>query len=113
MKYKLSKDLQNLLRNNITFYREKEGLTQYALADILGVDHSYVSKVESGKKGVSIDFIFKFSQELGISMDTLFSDSSASNSLKNINAMLAEKSDKDVRFIEKIVKDILEELENR
>jgi len=113
MKYKLEYELEEILRKNISFYRNVKGLTKYALAEKLGVDHSYISKIELGKKEMSLGLFYRISQELGVSMDVLFSENIDNVSLKNINAMLAGKADKDIRFIEKIVKAMIDELEKR
>lgn len=44
-----------LLREHLREMRERQGLTQVALAQLLGKQQSYVSKVESGERRV--DFV--------------------------------------------------------
>ena len=45
--------------------REKKGLSQEQLADIMNVSRTTISKIESGKFNCSYDYIIKFSAALG------------------------------------------------
>jgi len=113
MKCNKGDELKKLVGNNLAFHRKKNSLSQYALAKISGINQSNLSKFETGETGVNLWSFYKLSQILGVSMDTLFSDNVENKSLQNINAMLDGKPDRDVKLIEKVVKDILEELETR
>ncbi len=113
MKSKSKDKLKAIVGKNIEFYRNQRNLSQYALAKSIGAGQSNLSKFESGQKGISLWSFYKLSKELGVSMDVLFSEDMERAALKNINAMLSDKSDKDIGFIEKIIRDILEELEKR
>lgn len=44
--------------------REKKGLSQEQLADIMNVSRTTISKIESGKFNCSYDYIIKFSAVL-------------------------------------------------
>lgn len=113
MKSKSKDKLKVIVGKNTEFYRNQRNLSQYALAKMLGINQSNLSKFESGQKGISLWSFYTLSKELGVSMDVLLSENPERASIKNINAMLSDKSDKDIRFIEKIIRDILEELEKR
>lgn len=113
MKSKSKDKLKVIVGKNTEFYRNQRNLSQYALAKMLGINQSNLSKFESGQKGISLRSFYTLSKELGVSMDVLLSENPERASIKNINAMLSDKSDKDIRFIEKIIRDILEELEKR
>ena len=45
--------------------REKKGLSQEQLADMMEVNRTTISKIESGKFNCSYDYIIKFSAALG------------------------------------------------
>ena len=50
----MSTDIRVLLGNRIRSLRRKNGWTQVEMADILGVDRSYLSEIETGKKDPSL-----------------------------------------------------------
>lgn len=51
--------------------REKRGLTQIELANMLGVSKSYICRIESGDKGISFDFATSIANKLDVSLDEL------------------------------------------
>jgi len=58
------------------------------LADKLGVDHSYISNLESGKKGITLALLYQLYEVLGVSIDALFSEDSDSEIINNIDTIL-------------------------
>lgn len=50
----VSTDIRVLLGNRIRTLRRKNGWTQVEMADMLGVDRSYLSEIETGKKDPSL-----------------------------------------------------------
>ena len=55
---------------NIREIREKKGLSQEKLAEIMNISRTTISKIESGKFNCSVDYLSKFSWFLGF--DVLF-----------------------------------------
>ena len=58
-----------------TWLREKrkaKGLSQAELADIMGVEHTTISKVEAGKWAISIDMLALFCEHLEYPLDEIF-----------------------------------------
>ena len=51
--------------------RLKSGFTQEKIAEALGVDSSFYSRIESGKKGCSVDLLIQFSELYHVSLDYL------------------------------------------
>lgn len=51
--------------------RIQHGYTQERLADVLNIDRSFLSKVEAGKKGFSIDLLVQLSALFDVSLDYL------------------------------------------
>lgn len=51
--------------------RKASGYTQEALADCLGIDRSFLSRIEAGKKGCSVDMFITLASVFGTSLDHL------------------------------------------
>jgi transcriptional regulator with XRE-family HTH domain len=52
----------------IRILREKKGLSQDDLSEIMNVHRSTISKVETGKFAITIDYLVKFSWHLGFEL---------------------------------------------
>jgi len=63
-----------LLGLNIAFYRKKKGLTQEALAEIIGISRTHLSNIEATKveKSLSLGVLFDISAALGVEVGKLF-----------------------------------------
>ena len=48
-----------IIGKKIKFFREKNSLTQQELADLIGGNRQYVSKLEKGKKNMTLDNLDK------------------------------------------------------
>jgi transcriptional regulator with XRE-family HTH domain len=48
--------------------RKAKGWTQVQMADVLGIDRSYISDMETGKRNVCLPTLEVFAQGFGISM---------------------------------------------
>lgn len=53
--------------------RLKKGYTQKELADVLGIDRSYLSQIETGRVNPSLSLLQKISDELGVKLKIFFS----------------------------------------
>lgn len=51
--------------------RIENGYTQEEVAEAINIDRSFFSRIESGKKGCSVDLLIHFSQFFCVSMDYL------------------------------------------
>lgn len=56
---------------DIRAFREKRGYSQDELAEIMDVHRSTISKVETGKFAISIDYIVKFAWYLDFDISVL------------------------------------------
>ncbi len=54
--------------------RLREGLTQEQLAERAGLHWTYISDVERGKRGPSLDVVGRLASGLGVSLSELFSN---------------------------------------
>ena len=68
-----------LLARNLRLLRAREGLSQEALADLVGLHRTYVGSVERSERNVSLDNVEKLAVALKISVSELLSESVSSN----------------------------------
>ena len=63
-----------LLGLNIAFYRKKKGLTQEALAELVGVSRTHLSNIEATRmeKSLSLGVLFDIAAVLGVEVGKLF-----------------------------------------
>ena len=55
----------------IRAFREKKGFSQYELSEIMEVNRSTISKVETGKFAITIDYLVKFAWYLDFDISVL------------------------------------------
>ena len=51
--------------------REKRGLTQQSLADVIGIDRTYLSGIENGRRNVSFENLVRLARGLDIPLSEL------------------------------------------
>lgn len=86
--------------------RNKKGITQYQLAEMVGIDPKHMSHIETGRSFPKADLIEKFADALGIEYTLLFQTEHLQNRdvlLKKINSFLAKVSDNDLQVIYKLI----------
>ncbi|EUC68766.1 XRE family transcriptional regulator [Alcanivorax sp. 97CO-5] len=54
--------------------RKDKGLSQEALADLAGIDRSYMGHIERGDQNVTLTKIHQIADALGVSLTMLFSE---------------------------------------
>lgn len=69
--YKNEKMKMNHFSRNIKHYRKLHNLTQQQLADKVGISHQALSFYENGIRECKIDYLIKFADVFGISVDEL------------------------------------------
>ena len=52
--------------------RIQHGYTQETFAKALNIDRSNLSRIESGRRGCSLDLLFQLSSTFGVTLDYLF-----------------------------------------
>jgi transcriptional regulator with XRE-family HTH domain len=62
----------SLLGKNIRQYRMAKGWSQKSLAKLLRVDKAYISRVENGKKNLTIGSVEKLANALTVDVQALF-----------------------------------------
>lgn len=57
---------------NILYYRKQQGLTQEALAEIVGVTQQHLQRIETAHSGPSLSTLLDIAQALNIPVQKLF-----------------------------------------
>lgn len=63
--------------------RIQNGYTQGELAKALNMDRSFLSRIESGRKGCSVDLFIRFSEFFHVSLDALILGMKPDNNLED------------------------------
>ncbi|MEJ7739041.1 MAG: helix-turn-helix transcriptional regulator [Chitinophagaceae bacterium] len=62
---------REVIGKKIRTFREKKGFSQDELAEIMDVNRSTISKVETGKFAITIDYLVKFAWYLDFNISVL------------------------------------------
>ena len=65
-------DIKKLLGNRVRELRNEIGISQEELADTAGLDRTYITSVECGKRNISIVNMNKIAQALNVSLKQFF-----------------------------------------
>lgn len=68
---KYIQDNREVIGKQIRTFREKKGFSQDKLAGIMEVNRSTISKVETGKFAITIDYLVKFAWYLDFNISVL------------------------------------------
>lgn len=63
---------KKILNNHIPEYRQKKGLTQEALAELVNVSRQTIISIEKGNYVPSLELAFSFSTLFKVSVEKLF-----------------------------------------
>jgi len=58
-------DLQKTLGRNLRAYRERQGLSQEAFADELGVHRTYMGGIERGERNLTLKTLERIAHQIG------------------------------------------------
>ena len=92
-----------MLGKRIKQGRLKLDLTQYALAEEVGVSQNFLGDIERGLKAPSITTAIRLANVLNISLDVLFAESLTAQVNEANDIVL---TDKQLALLKKIVKDV-------
>lgn len=99
---------KTLFGKKIRIYREKLGLTQYALAISVGVTQNFLGDIERGNKLPSVEVLIRLSNTLKVSLDILFSGSLNNIAEEEKQVVYTEKQ---LVIINKVIQTITENFE--
>lgn len=58
-------DLQRVVGLNLRHYRQARGLSQEAMADVLGFHRTYIGGLERGERNLSLKSVERIAEQLG------------------------------------------------
>ncbi|MCL2455737.1 MAG: helix-turn-helix domain-containing protein [Micrococcales bacterium] len=59
-------DLQRTFGRNLRAYREAQGLSQEAFAEVLGVHRTYMGGVERGERNLTLRSVERLAERIGV-----------------------------------------------
>jgi transcriptional regulator with XRE-family HTH domain len=71
---KKSEDFLILFGGNVRAIRQQKGLSQEELAQLAGLDRTYMGGIERGERNLGLINVKKISEALGIKVKDLFDD---------------------------------------
>lgn len=86
--------------------RSKKGITQYQLAEMVGVDPKHMSHIETGRSFPKADLIEKFAEALGVEYTKFFKTEHLQDKkilCEQINNYLNKATEEELRKIFKII----------
>lgn len=74
--FNFNKDIKKIIANNIRKYRKEKGYTQEQLALYTDRSFEFIRRIESeaGRRGFSVETLWRIATVLEISMDKLFEE---------------------------------------
>lgn len=97
--------------NNIAKYRNRSGLTQAELAELINITPVFISRVERGQKMMKVSTLYATAKALHVSCDALLSENDKRASLENIKQLLEGRSCEYISGIEKLIRTCVEEFD--
>lgn len=73
--YEFDQDIKKTIVKNIRKVRKEKGYTQEDVALMSEISYGFYKGIETGKKGFSVDTIYKISVVLEVNLDFLFGKS--------------------------------------
>ncbi len=61
-----------LLGLNVSYYRKEKGISQLALAEMINISRTHMSRIETADCAVSLDVIFEICDKLEVTPQKLF-----------------------------------------
>ncbi len=103
-------ELQKQIGNSVRHYRMERKLTQDALAALVNVNASAITRIESGTRMMSVITLKAVADALGVSCDALLTKANATSSHRfNIDHMLSTQSDTSLAHLEKVIQSCITE----
>ena len=86
--------------------RESHKLTREQLSELSGINDKYLYEIESGKKNISAQRLYKLACALGVSMDYLVTGKNQNNEYLRIISILNQFDINEIKYIEDILKKV-------
>lgn len=95
------------LGKRIGFFRNKKGLSQEQLSEILNLSREYITRIETNRRNPSLDILVDIANALGVSVDDLLVDSlqhSASTADSELHRLLLDCTQTEEEILTRTVK---------
>lgn len=89
----------NQIGVRIQAIRIRKNLTQEALAELINSDRAVISRIESGKRKCSLNYLVSIAEALEVTTDMLLSDDTFYKTSSQINLILSDCSIKELHII--------------
>ena len=73
----MDSEIKKIVSENLSYYRNKNHLTQKQLAEQIGVKHNAISAWENGINSIDIDMLYQVCQIFQIGVNDMFTPQSA------------------------------------
>lgn len=106
---KIMDNIKKRFGSKIKEIREKRGLNQEQLAELIDMESRHLSRIETGKSFTTLENIEKIAKILDVNINTLFSfehKKDKNELIKEVNMYLKNASQKEIELIYKIILDI-------
>lgn len=107
------KSLMITIGSNLQAIRSERNFTQEKVAEKIGISTSFYANLERGKKGVSISVLSDIATCLGVTVDYLIYETHTDARIRNIEALLKDRSDSFVASMEKMIRLCTEEFADK
>lgn len=87
--------------------RENQKYTREKLAELAEINDKFLYEVETGRKGVSAQNLFRLSSSLGVTMDYLVSGEPANEEYMVVTSLLSDFDKKDIEHIKAIIRSVI------
>ena len=102
------KDINISVGSNIKRARERAGLTQEQLSELIGIGPKSLSAAERGAVGISLTTLQKLCDTLSVSSDTLLFGEGGQNDVKGLVSRLERLSPKQYEIARDVLLKLLE-----
>ena len=82
-----------LIGNNLRILRENAGFNQQSIATFLGVDQSFISKIEKGERAVSAEMLEKLATLFGVNASSILQKETVSKTLSCAFMLFSSESE--------------------
>ena len=101
-----------VLGRNIAKARINNHLTQEILAEKIDVSTVFISQIETAARKPSLETVYKISKELNTTIDSLIGNNELKVKHDEILKMLSDMNEKEMRFINNVLREICKSLKN-
>lgn len=105
--------LMETIGKNVRKYREKAHLTQSQLAELVGVENAFISRVERGQKLMKLKTLLSLAEALHVSADLLLYEESQNAQFQAITLMLKGQSPEFIDGIIELIRTCIENFDSK